>query len=306
MAATAAGTVLGLNFLHKLAAARKAPELKMLSVNESDFFQGNQQFIDKTNEGKRWLTEMCHEDITIDSFDSLKLVGHLYLRKNALRTVIMFHGFRSSWLRDFAAAAHEMYDSGCNLLLVEQRAHGKSEGKYITYGVFERFDCLEWARYAAARFGDLPIYLDGVSMGASTVLMASALQLPNSVKGIIADCGYTSPKAIISRVFKQKSPVPAGSIVSAVSAYSKLAAGYDFDDYNTLDAMKVNTHPVFFAHGDADDFVPMEMTIENYNACVAPKRLFIAKGATHGISYLVAHDAYYNELMEFFEQFDKA
>lgn len=304
--ATAAGAIWGLNFLHKMASARKAPDLKMLKIEESDFFLGNEQFIDEVNAGKQWLRETPHEDISITSFDGFKLVGHLYKSDNAKRTVIMFHGFRSNWLRDFGFAAREFYEVGCNLLIVEQRAHGNSEGDYITYGVFERFDCRDWAQYAAQRFGDLPIYLDGISMGAATVLMASALPLPDAVKGIIADCGYTTPKAIISRVFQQKSPIPSKGLVSAVSAYSRFAAGFDFDDYSTLDAMRVNTRPIFFAHGDADDFVPMEMTLENYEACIAPKTLFIAHGATHGLSYLVQHDAYYNEIMEFFEKYDNA
>ena len=143
-------------------------------------------------------------------------------------------------------------------------------------------------------------------MGAATVLMASALPLPKTVKGIIADCGYTSPKDIISKVFNDKSPVPSSGLVAAVSRYSKFAAGFDFDAYSTLDAMRENTLPIFFAHGDADDFVPMEMTLRNYEACTAPKTLFIAHGATHGLSYLAQHDAYYNELMNFFEKYDNA
>ncbi len=303
---TAAGAVYGLDFLHRIAAHRNAPKLKMLEVNESDFFQGNQQFIDDVRAGKQWLLNKEHELVNITSFDGLNLVGHLFINENAKRTIIMMHGFRSTWIRDFGFAAREFYEVGCNLLIAEQRAHGSSEGDYITYGVFERFDCLEWAKYAAARFGDMPLYLDGISMGASTVLMASGLPLPETVKGIIADCGFTSPKDIISKVFQQKSPVPAKGIVSAVSAYSKFAADYDFDDYSTLDAMKINTRPIFFAHGDEDDFVPMEMTLRNYEACTAQKTLFIAHGASHGLSYLVQHDAYYNELMEFFAKYDNA
>ena len=301
MAAAAAGAVYGMRFLHRLAAGRSAPELKKFKTNEDDFFKGNERFIDAVNEGKAWLYDTPHEEVSIVSFDGLKLVGHLYLSNNAKRLIIMFHGFRSSWARDFGFAAREFFQEGCSLLIVEQRAHGKSEGEHITYGVFERFDCLEWARYAAERFGELPIFLDGVSMGAATVLMASSLRLPRQVRGIIADCGYTSPEAIISRVFHQHSPVPPKLIVPFVSGYGKLRAGFAFNDYSTLDALKVNTRPVFFAHGDADTFVPMEMTLENYRACVAPKELFIAHGATHGLSFLVEHDAYKARLYEFFD-----
>lgn len=303
---TAAGAALGVDFLHKMATARKAPLPKVLKLSEYEFFNGNEDYLRAVDEGIQWLKETLHEDVEITSFDGLKLEGHLYLAENAKRTIIMMHGFRSSWIRDFSLAGKEFFEVGCNLLIVEQRAHGNSDGKYITYGVFERYDCLYWALYAAERFGDLPLYLDGISMGAATVLMASALPLPDTVKGIIADCGYTSPKAIISKVFNDKSPVPSKGLVTAVSKYSKFAAGYDFDDYSTLDAMRENTRPIFFAHGDADDFVPMEMTLQNYEACTAPKTLFIAHGATHGLSYLAQHDAYYNELMNFFEKYDNA
>ena len=303
---TAAGAALGVDFLHKMATARKAPLPKVLKLSEYEFFNGNEDYLRAVDEGMQWLKETPHEDIEITSFDGLKLEGHLYLAENAKRTIIMMHGFRSSWIRDFSLAGKEFFEVGCNLLIVEQRAHGNSDGKYITYGVFERYDCLYWALYAAERFGELSLYLDGISMGAATVLMASALPLPDTVKGIIADCGYTSPKAIISKVFNDKSPVPSGGLVAAVSKYSKFAAGYDFDDYSTLDAMRENTRPIFFAHGDADDFVPMEMTLQNYEACTAPKTLFIAKGATHGLSYLAQHDEYYNELLEFFAKYDNA
>ncbi len=302
--ALTAGALIGVDFLHKIAAARKAPELKMLEIDDNGFFQNNNKFIEYIKSGKRWLFDSAHETVIIKSFDGLRLTGHLYQPENAKRTIIMFHGFRSSWYRDFSCVAKEFYEEGCNLLIIEQRAHGSSEGDFISYGVFERFDCLEWAKYAEARFPGMPIYLDGVSMGASTVLMASSLDLPKSVKGIIADCGYTSPKAIISSVFKQKCPVGSKAVVAAVSLYSRFAADYDFDDYSTLDAMKVNTRPVFFAHGDADTFVPPEMTLENYRACKAPKELFIAHGATHGLSYLVAHDEYKKKLLEFFARYD--
>lgn len=140
-----------------------------------------------------------YENVFITSFDGLRLHAKFYAAPDPKAPVqIMFHGYKSAAERDFCGGLREGIDGGFNVLLVDQRAHGESEGKYLTFGVNERFDCLSWANYATERFGrDVKIYLYGISMGAATVLMASALPLPDSVSGIVADCGYTSPKDII-------------------------------------------------------------------------------------------------------------
>lgn len=294
--------VSGFNYLHRLACARKSPPLKAAAETEASVNSGKNKYSDIINEGKRWLEETPSKTVHISSFDGLRLTGHLYIRRGAKRTVLMMHGFRSSWKHDFSGAARDLYESGCNLLLAEQRAHGSSEGKYISYGVLERFDCLEWLRFISRRFGELPCYADGISMGATTVLMASGLQLPGNVKGIIADCGFTSPKSIISSVFSRHSSLPAWLIIPPVSLFSRFRAGFGFSDYSTLSAMRANTTPVFFAHGDADDFVPLEMTLENYRACRAMKRLLVSPGASHGTSYLVSHEAYLSGLISFFNE----
>ena len=118
-----------------------------------------------------------YEDVFITSFDGLRLHAKFYAAPDPKAPVqIMFHGYKSAAERDFCGGLREGIDGGFNVLLVDQRAHGESEGKYLTFGVNERFDCLSWANYAAERFGrDVKIYLYGISMGAATVLMASAL-----------------------------------------------------------------------------------------------------------------------------------
>ncbi len=66
-----------------------------------------------------------------------------------------------------------MLREGHNVLMIEERAHLESEGHTITFGIKERYDALDWIRYALQRFGeDTRIILVGISMGAATVLMA--------------------------------------------------------------------------------------------------------------------------------------
>ena len=305
-AGSVTAAVLGIDYLHRLASSRTAPKMKVVSQTQQAVNGGRSNFTGVISEGYDWLSHTPSEKIYITSFDGLRLCGHLITHPAARRTVLFMHGFRSSWQHDFGAAAKDLYDAGCNLLFAEQRAHGESEGKYITYGIYERFDCAEWFNCISRRFGSLPAYGDGISMGATTVLMATGLKLPGCVKGIIADCGFTSPKAIMTSVFRQHSKLPAWLVIPEVSLYSRLRAGFSFSDYSTLDAMRVNTLPIFFAHGDADDFVPLSMTIENYQACKAPKYLLVVPGAGHGMSYLIDHDTYLESLLNFFDDCEKS
>lgn len=242
-----------------------------------------------------------YEDVFITSFDGLRLHAKFYVASERKAPVqIMFHGYKSSAERDFCGGLREGIDGGFNVLLVDQRAHGESEGKYLTFGVNERFDCLSWASYAAERFGnDVKIYLYGISMGASTVLMASALPLPKSVSGIVADCGYTSPKAIICSVLRDHH-VPAAPVYAVAKLGARLFCGFDLDSASAPDALRRSHIPVLFIHGDDDRFVPCRMSRENFEASAAEhKKLLIVHNAGHGLSYMLDRPAYLSALHEF-------
>lgn len=242
-----------------------------------------------------------YEDVFITSFDGLRLHAKFYAASERKAPVqIMFHGYKSSAERDFCGGLREGIDGGFNVLLVDQRAHGESEGKYLTFGVNERFDCLSWASYAAERFGnDVKIYLYGISMGASTVLMASALPLPKSVSGIVADCGYTSPKAIICSVLRDHH-VPAAPVYAVAKLGARLFCGFDLDSASAQDALSRSHIPVLFIHGDDDRFVPCRMSRENFEASAAEhKKLLIVHNAGHGLSYMLDRPAYLSALHEF-------
>ena len=159
---------------------------------------------------------------------------------------------------------------------------------------------------AARQWPDLPIYLSGISMGATTVLMAAGEALPKNVKGITADCGFTSPKAIWRHVTEQNlhmsySPIRRRWLDGAFRR--KLHAG--LGSYSTLTAMKACRTPVLFVHGTADAFVPIEMTYENYLACAAPHRLVVIPGAGHGMSYALEPETCRRAMESFWEEFDQ-
>lgn len=248
-----------------------------------------------------WLRSQNLNRVEIKSREGLRLTGHFLEHPEAERIVLMFHGWRGKWDQDGAALARAFYREKCSVLLVDQRAHKTSRGKYIGFGVLERYDCMKWLEYLMKNTESLPVYLAGVSMGASTVLMTAGLQLPERVAGIIADCGFTSPYEMISIFAEKKLRVKSNDMADAVNRLCGKKAGYDLKEYSTLEAMKICSVPVFFAHGTGDAFVPCEMTVRNYEACTGKKRLFLAEGAVHTGSYRAEPKKYMEELMNFFE-----
>ena len=269
-------------------------------------FTNDDGFIDKLEESAVKLAEVETEEISITGHDGTKLTAHLYTCDYPKRLIIAVHGWRSTWNRDFGMAADFWFENNCNVLFIEQRCQGESGGEYIGFGLLERYDVRDWTHWAHERYeGKLPIYLDGVSMGAATVLMASGLDLASSVKGIIADSGFTSPHAIWKHVAENHMHLKYGPIKNIADNICRQKINMGSDEHSTIDALEKNHIPVLFAHGTADPFVPIEMTYENYMACKAPKRLVVVPGAAHGMSFYVEKERYAEELLKFWSDYDK-
>ena len=240
------------------------------------------------------------EFVTIESGDGLTLSGRYYHVADGAPLDIGFHGYRSSPLTDFSGGTELSFAMGHNVLLVDQRAHGRSEGRTITFGIKERWDLLSWVEYALKRFGrDTKILLYGVSMGGATVLMASELALPQNVKGIIADCPYSSPMDVIAYV-GQRNPIPNWLIKPFVILGAKIFGGFDVREVTARAAVQHTRVPILIIHGDADTYVPCHMSdIADANPEMVSRR--VISGAEHGISYLVDTEKYC-ELVKAFVQ----
>ncbi|MBO4354172.1 MAG: alpha/beta hydrolase [Clostridia bacterium] len=255
--------------------------------------------------GSTWIRDAEAEDIYITSFDGLKLHGRLICPPDPKASILMCHGYRSSGYNDFPDYAEFIYNKGYRLLIIDQRATQKSEGKFIGMGVLERYDCLKWAELLASRFPGEPLFLEGVSMGAATVLMATGLDLPKEVRGVIADCGFTSPREIFGTVFKARFHLPKEPFMTVMTALIKIFAKYDCN-YSAEDALKDNKLPVLFIHGEADDFVPHYMSEKNVAAAKNCYTKFISvPGAAHAQSYLIDTERCRKEAVEFLETFGK-
>jgi len=252
---------------------------------------------------ENWVREtraMPHEDVSIQSFDGLTLWGKYYEYAPGATIELMFHGYRGDAERDLSGGVQRCFAMGRSALIVNQRCSGDSEGSAITFGIHERRDCLAWVAFMRKRFGgDVKIILTGISMGASTVMMAAGESLPENVIGVLADCGYTSPKEIIQVVIR-KMKLPVWLVYPFVKLGAKLYAHFDLEELSPVEAMKRCRVPVIFFHGTDDEFVPCEMSRRNYEVCSAKKKLVLVPGAGHGLSFPVAPDAYLSALREFF------
>ena len=241
-----------------------------------------------------------YEDVYITSFDGLRLHARFYAGNEDAPLVIAFHGFRSAAARDFSGGMEYYYNHGLNLLLIDHRSHGESEGRAITFGVKERYDCLAWANYADERFGGKKkILLSGISMGAATVLMASELDLPERVVGIIADCPYSAPADILLKVGRDlKFPDAPSRFLLRSSA--RILANFDLLESAAKTAVANTKAPILLIHGEDDDFVPPTMSEEIAKAAKEGMvELYTFPGAAHGLSYLSDKERYGKLIQDF-------
>ena len=239
-----------------------------------------------------WLCEHNAQDLYITSRDGLRLHGLWVPAENAKGTVVLAHGYRSTMLVDFGMVFGFYHSMGMNLLLPEQRAHGKSQGKIITFGVKESDDMLRWLEFHNRELGEYQIIISGLSMGASTMMYLVDQKLPDNVKGIIVDCGFTSPAAILSAVYKKTTHLPAIPSIWVTDLCARIVGGFSLYEKDSKKTLSKNRLPIIMVHGKADKFVPCEMTLQGYEACTGEKQLLLAEGAGHGLSYLHAKDEY--------------
>ena len=250
----------------------------------------------------RWTLEvraLPQEKVSITSFDGLTLTAKLYEYAPGAPIELMFHGYRGNAERDLSGGVQRCFSLGRSVLMVDQRCSGTSQGNVITFGIREHKDCLSWLEYLVRRFPDRKVILTGISMGASTVMMAAGHPLPDNVIGVLADCGFTSARDIILEVLRQMK-LPPKVCYPFVKLGAKLFGRFDLEEYSAAEALKQASAPVIFFHGEDDDFVPSSMSRENYEACASRKRLVTIPGAAHGLSYPVDPEGYLAALREFF------
>ena len=250
----------------------------------------------------QWLRDNKAQDVYTTSEDGLRLHALWIPAENPKGTVLLAHGYRSTKLCDFGMAYPYYHEHGMNILVPDQRSHGESEGRFITFGVKESRDMIQWIQYHNNTFGPQQMILSGMSMGASTMLYLADVALPENVKGIIADCGFTSAKEILSIVFKRTVHLPAAPSLWTADLFARVLAGFSIYEKDTRKSLANAKLPVLLVHGTGDDFVPYQMSQQAYDVCCGEKQLLLVEGAGHGVSFVKDHETYSEMIYEFLKK----
>ncbi len=257
-------------------------------------------YIEMMVQGAKDFMALCPEEVCITSSDGLKLKGYFYRNPDHKGTVIFMHGYHGEPTNDFGPVLPHFKSLGYSLLLPDQRAHGKSEGKYLTFGVMESDDCKLWAEFVAKEYPNSPISLHGISMGGATVGMASCLNLPSEVKLIAIDCGFTSPDEIVSHV-REQMHLPKFPFHYYIRFFARVFAKFSLTEKSTPECLAKTKLPTLFIHGEADDYVPYYMGKLSYEASNGIDKLMISvKNAGHGLAYITEPERVKKEFTEFY------
>lgn len=253
-------------------------------------------------EGRPWLDRQAVKELRVLSYDGKLLYGRFVPCDHARGTVLLFHGYHSSADRDFGPTMELYHRLGFHLLLADQRAHGLSEGRFLTLGIKERMDVLSWVTYLSMMLGEEhPMFLGGISMGAATVCMASDMEFPANIRGIIADCGYSSPREITRCFLRQRLGRFSGPALHLCGLFTRLYGGFGLNDWSSVEALRRTKLPVLLFHGLDDRFVPCTMSRLCRDACRGEADLLEFPGAGHCQCYPSDPRKYADALKTFFD-----
>jgi len=264
-----------------------------------------QNYKDKITADVMYARGLPYTPYQTTSKDGLILKAKYYKKYDDAPIEIMFHGYRGSAEIDMSAGIQRAFLCGHNAFVVDQRASGDSQGHVITFGIKERHDCQVWIDFVIKTFGkDQKIFLAGVSMGAATAIMATQLDLPKNVLGVLADCGYDSIQDIIKKFIKQLKLSP-NFFYPFLKLGAMLYGGFNLNKTNPLKAIKQSKIPVIIFHGTNDTYVPVQMAYNLYDACPTTKDLVIMQDSDHGVCFLDYPDLYLQKAKAFFEPLEK-
>lgn len=259
--------------------------------------------VQRCAEGYAEFDAMEKENVWIESFDGRRLHGYFIRNEKDGKVVISFHGYNTEARKEYPLH-HSYYRDGYTVLIVDQRGVGKSQGPFITMGLLERYDCLRWIDYVVKRYdGEVEILLEGLSMGASTIMMAARDIHAPQVKGMIANCGFNSCTEQMAYTITKLMHLPRVPVLATVKLYAKLLAKYDMDAITAAESLADSDIPLLMIHGVKDTFVPYEnLGIIYPHARAGHKRMVPCEHAAHGISRFEDPELFEGEIRRFLKE----
>lgn len=240
------------------------------------------------------------EEWALESADGLRLVAtHFTPEHPTGNWVIVAHGYGCTQENSYYIAANYLA-MGYDVLTPDLRSSGQSQGTFVTMGLKESEDIVHWAQRIADAQPDARIVLHGVSMGAATVMMASAASdLPSAVVATVEDCGYTSAYDLLAYQMEESFRLPSFPSMNLLDWRCEKRAGFSLHVAAPAEAVRRSRVPILFIHGTKDTLVPPVMAEELYAACTTEKKLLLVEGAIHSAASQQDHEIYYRTVREF-------
>lgn len=274
---------------------KKRPDPR--SIPSGPLYEGHKEKLLRVVED---MASAPYETLEQISYDGYRLFARLYrFSEESQPLVLFFHGYHGTAEWDGFGMYQICKKLGYSILMPDMRAHGKSEGD-IAFGLRERFDVAQWLSYAVQRFGaDTKLILAGVSMGATSVLLATGeSSLPANVAGIVSDCAFSHPSGIL-RPFYEKKKLPAKFLFFLMCLTAKLFGHINLKETSAIEAVANLQLPALFFHGTEDFIVPVTMCHDLYEACPSEKHMVIFEGANHANCALTDFDRYETAVLTF-------
>ncbi|MCR5627997.1 MAG: alpha/beta hydrolase [Lachnospiraceae bacterium] len=290
---------------------RKVNQKKWGALKHTSLNHPRNGFEEEYNFTRNWCEKQPMQNWYINSRDGLNLHASYYPVEGAKRFVILCHGYKGTRFGSVAHIARFLREEKCSLLFIDERCCGESEGTYITFGAREQYDILGWvSRLNEENTDNLPIYIYGQSMGATSALLSSGhiedeFKLPKEVKGIIADCGFSSMKKQLRDIATDWFHLNwIELLLLRVDLFCRLFAGFSMKETDTEEALGNNTRPILYFHGSEDTYVRPQNTAVNYERTRAPKEMVMINNARHLCCSYVEPVLYREKISEFFEKYD--
>ena len=284
-----------------LFAQGEVPEATGGETPEEEYPEATKHWDEYADAAHDWYAAE-RESVVLECADGSERRGSYFANSGHLYAVVC-HGYLGNSAQ-MAAYAKAFYDLGMNVLVPDALAHGESDGQYIGMGWLERPDVLGWIDSLVEPDPEAQIVLFGVSMGGATVMMAAGEDLPDNVKCIVEDCGYSSVMDEFSVQIDQMFGLPRFPLLYSADLICRIRAGYGFSEASAVEQLKKAEVPMLFIHGEEDTFVPYEMLDVVYEACASPvKEKLSIPGAAHGVAAWADPAGYWGAIQEFVGRF---
>ena len=283
----------------------KKSDIKMRNMKNVDIsFYDRGPLKELASKGLDFMKTLDVDETFITSYDGFKLQAYViknpYMQTN--KYFLGMHGFKSGPRHEYAPYLKYYLDAGFNIIIPCERAHYESEGDYITMGLKEKYDVVSWCNYIVNTYGeDIKILIQGISMGGATVCLASSLDLPKQVVGIVSDCAYTSLKDELKfQMSKFSKHIPMNLFLNVINLFIKAKLHVSMNDTQPIDAVKDAKVPMIFCHGSKDEMVDVEFSKQLYNACGNDKKIIIDENANHAETIAYQKQKYIDTILDFF------